>query len=122
MGKQESDWSPNGIVSDAVLEPQANFDEKLLVDYKWFDAKNITPRFEFGFGLSYSTFTFGDASISKAFKTDSTSIQPTAEKFAQDEFEGESLYDEVLEVKVEVTNSGDVDAAEVAQLYVQVSG
>ena len=121
MGKKESDWSPNGIVNDPVLKPQADFTEKLLVDYKWFDAKNITPRFEFGFGLSYSTFSFGEASVSKSFKKDHTSIQPTSEKFADDEFDGESVYDQVLEVEVDVTNSGKVDAAEVAQLYVQVS-
>ena len=28
--------------------------EELEIDYRHFDANNIAPRFEFGFGLSYS--------------------------------------------------------------------
>jgi beta-glucosidase len=30
----------------------------LFVDYRHFDAKKITPRFEFGFGLSYTRFQY----------------------------------------------------------------
>lgn len=36
---------------------------ELLLDYRYFDQKNITPRYEFGFGLSYSTFSFSDLNI-----------------------------------------------------------
>jgi beta-glucosidase len=35
----------------------------LFVDYRHFDAKKITPRFEFGFGLSYTQFQFSGLSI-----------------------------------------------------------
>lgn len=33
---------------------------RLFVDHRHFDAKNITPRFEFGFGLSYTKFQYSD--------------------------------------------------------------
>jgi len=36
---------------------------RLFVDYRHFDAANITPRFEFGFGLSYTTFEYSALSI-----------------------------------------------------------
>ena len=35
----------------------------LFIDYRHFDAANITPRYEFGFGLSYTTFEYSGMSI-----------------------------------------------------------
>jgi hypothetical protein len=35
----------------------------LFVDYRHFDAANITPRFEFGFGMSYTEFEYSDLNL-----------------------------------------------------------
>ncbi|KAJ7181505.1 putative beta-glucosidase [Mycena crocata] len=118
VARKESDWPPNGIISDPVFAPQANFTEKLLIDYKWFDAKNITPRWEFGFGMSYTTFKFGELSVAKTFKADSTSIQPTAEPFHDPAGPGSSMYDILYTATVKITNTGSMRGAEVAQLYI----
>lgn len=50
-------YYPNGAV------PQQNFKEGLLIDYRHFDKYEITPRYEFGFGLSYTTFEFTNLEI-----------------------------------------------------------
>ena len=39
---------------------QMNYDEKLLVGYRWYDKKNIQTLFPFGHGLSYTKFDYTD--------------------------------------------------------------
>ncbi len=40
--------------------PQQNFTNDLYIDYRHFDKYSITPRYEFGFGLSYTSFSFSN--------------------------------------------------------------
>jgi len=50
-----------GGTDDEILN--ITYSEGLFIDYRHFDAANITPRYEFGFGLSYTTFEYSDLSI-----------------------------------------------------------
>lgn len=59
--------------------------------YKHFDAQGIEPLFEFGYGLSYSTFEYSNLKV----KGDKDQVTVT----------------------VSIRNTGQVDGAEVAQLY-----
>ncbi|KAJ5084569.1 hypothetical protein NUU61_009148 [Penicillium alfredii] len=43
--------------------PQDNFDDGVHVDYRRFDKDNEEPIYEFGFGLSYTTFNFSDLKV-----------------------------------------------------------
>ncbi|KAF1991563.1 glycoside hydrolase family 3 protein [Aulographum hederae CBS 113979] len=60
VGKSEEDYGPSyEILTKAfnaknLVAPQQNFTEGLYIDYRHFDKFNITPRYEFGFGLSYT--------------------------------------------------------------------
>jgi beta-glucosidase len=72
-----------------------NYSEGFLVGYKWYDANNMTPLFPFGFGLSYTTFSFANASV----VSNLTAANPN------------------FQVNVDVTNTGSVAGAEVAQVY-----
>lgn len=46
--------------------PQVDFTEGVFIDYRTFDHANITPVYEFGFGLSYTTFSYADLTIQPA--------------------------------------------------------
>ncbi|KAH7316867.1 beta-glucosidase [Stachybotrys elegans] len=55
-------YLPNGVV------PQQDFSEGLYIDYRHFDKFEIEPRFEFGFGLSYTTFEYKNVKVSEKKK------------------------------------------------------
>ncbi len=72
------------------------YGEGLHVGYRGFDAREQEVGYPFGFGLSYTTFEYG---------------QPTA-----------TVTDDGIEVRVHVTNTGGRDGREVVQVYVSVPG
>lgn len=68
-GKTPFTWGSNRTQwgTDVLYEPnngdnapQIDFNEGIFIDYRAFDRKNITPIYEFGFGLSYTTFEFSN--------------------------------------------------------------
>ncbi|KAI5813223.1 beta-glucosidase [Pyronema omphalodes] len=64
MGKRLEDWGASvQLITTGTGRIDQEYKEKLNVDYKWFDANNITPRYEFGFGLSYTSFKYSRPSI-----------------------------------------------------------
>ena len=73
------------------------------------------PIAAFGYGLSYSKFSYSGISLQSKYQADSTSIQSTNEDFVGKQ-SGESIYDQIAEVTIEVKNVGGVVACEVAQL------
>ena len=71
------------------------YKEDILVGYRWFDTKKITPQFPFGYGLSYSTFEYGKIT------TDKKTYKP----------------DETIKLSFSLKNTGKVDGAEAVQVY-----
>ncbi|ORX97354.1 beta-glucosidase 1 precursor [Clohesyomyces aquaticus] len=58
IAKNEDDYGPGSkiLFFPNGLTPQQNFSEGLYIDYRHFDKQGIAPRYEFGYGLSYTTF------------------------------------------------------------------
>jgi beta-glucosidase len=77
-------------------DQKVNYEEDILIGYRWFDTKKIAPQFPFGYGLSYTTFEW------KALSTDKNTYRK----------------DETIHVEFSVKNTGTFYGAEVAQLYV----
>ncbi len=73
------------------------YGEGLFVGYRYYDKKRIAPLFPFGFGLSYTTFSYSSLRLS------AQEIKP----------------DDTLQVSVDVTNTGLRAGKEVVQLYVR---
>ncbi|CRK28615.1 hypothetical protein BN1723_014144 [Verticillium longisporum] len=91
------DYTSRGVPSRFPTYPQSNFAEGAFVDYRGFDSKKVDLRFEFGFGLSYTSFDYSSLKISKANGN-------------------------FVVVEADVTNNGKVDGKEVAQLYLGIPG
>lgn len=85
-------------------------------DCRAFDAHNITPRYEFGFGLSYTTFDYSNLKVH--WSNVSTTAYPPSTAIEQGG--NPHLWDEIATVSAQVTNTGDIDGDEVAQLYVGI--
>jgi beta-glucosidase len=76
---------------------KVSYGEGLFVGYRYYDKKRIAPLFPFGFGLSYTTFSYGRLRLS------AQQINP----------------DEALQVSLDITNTGSCAGKEVVQLYVR---
>lgn len=92
---------------------QSWFDEKLEIDYRYFDMHNMSVRYEFGFGLSYTTFSIADMTASPLVQNISAlpadmEVQPGGNP---------DLWTPLYNVTVCVTNTGKVGGHAVPQLY-----
>ena len=70
------------------------YSEGIDVGYRWYDSKNVTPLFPFGYGLSYTTFSFSNLHVGALTAGGTATVTAT------------------------VTNTGSRSGADVAQLYV----
>ncbi|MBN1997658.1 glycoside hydrolase family 3 C-terminal domain-containing protein [candidate division KSB1 bacterium] len=68
------------------------YEEGIYVGYRYFTTFDVKPAFEFGFGLSYTRFTYSDPVIPET-------------------------YSDPLPVKITITNSGTTPGKEIVQLY-----
>ncbi|KAH9856097.1 glycoside hydrolase superfamily [Lenzites betulinus] len=126
IAKQPSDYGAQLITGGTGNEIlRIPYTEGLNIDYRHFDANNIDPRFEFGFGLSYTTFSYASLHVSAISQADRTSTALEAAWAAgkpSPAVEGGTtalwLHRPAFEVTFTIHNTGPVDGTEIAQLYV----
>lgn len=102
---------------------QSNFSEGVYIDYRHLMANQIMPRYEFGYGLTYSTFDYQNLELRTPDPVETSYFPPGYESYnsttSKPQGGLESLWDVLATVSCTVTNTGPVRAAEVAQLYIQ---
>jgi beta-glucosidase len=119
IARSADDYTTKVTNSSALLNTtdpnawQSDFTERLLIDYRHFDAGNISVQFEFGFGLSYTTFELSGLAINPV----QSNISATPPAAAVLPGGNPRLWDVLFEVKATVQNSGDLAGAAVPQLY-----
>jgi beta-glucosidase len=122
VAKNESDYGdllrPVTADNSSNYYTSANFTEGVYIDYRRFDALNITPRYEFGFGLTYTTFTYEGLKWNITAEGANASALPPLSPVTQGG--PESLWDILAIVQADVKNTGAVAAPEVPQLYVGI--
>ncbi|MGA9671486.1 MAG: glycoside hydrolase family 3 C-terminal domain-containing protein [Terracidiphilus sp.] len=76
------------------VDGKTTFSEGILIGYRWFDRRNIEPLFPFGFGLSFTTFTYSGLRSTPAA-------------------------DGGFDIAVNLSNTGSIAGDEVAQAYLE---
>ena len=87
---------PRNDLDESIPVYNIEYKEGVFVGYRWYESKKIEPLYHFGFGLSYTNFGISDLTVSdETFKRGDT-----------------------ISVEVTVKNTGNVEGAEVVQLYI----
>ena len=81
IARNRSDYVADVIYIDTAVPatPQINYTEGLNIDYRHFLSANITPRYEFGYGLSYTTFNFTNLQVWDVKQVSETSLAELTE-------------------------------------------
>ncbi|KAJ7363099.1 glycoside hydrolase superfamily [Mycena albidolilacea] len=117
IGKSISDYAAqinaNATINFTNPIVDIPYTEGIFIDYRHFDAAGIAPRFEFGFGLSFTTFEYSGLLIRGNPRGRQA---PTGPGSSLDPW----LHDRVVTVQFAVRNTGKVAGHEIPQLYVSL--
>ncbi|UCG88723.1 MAG: glycoside hydrolase family 3 C-terminal domain-containing protein, partial [Gemmatimonadota bacterium] len=91
LAGQEQAGTP--VITGGGRPSRVTYEEGIYVGYRYYSTFGVEPAYPFGYGLSYTDFSFNNLRLSA------------------DEFDGE------ITVTVRVTNTGDTAGREVVQLY-----
>ena len=79
MGRQRQDYGTDALYTpnNRDLAPQINFTEGVFIDYRSFDKQGLTPVYEFGYGISYTSFNYSNLQVKRAAGYNGSTYSPT---------------------------------------------
>jgi hypothetical protein len=86
-----------------------------IMDYRHLHYYNITPRYDLGLGLTYSTYEPSNLDVKVCGAGAESTVASTNEVLLDNDA---GLYDQAYKASVSIKNTGTVSAWQVSQLYV----
>ena len=80
---KEDEGAGSGAVDDRAhmqSKYSVTYDEGLKVGYKWYEAEHKEPLFPFGFGLSYTSYSYSGLKVNDAAKSVTFSVKNTGKR------------------------------------------
>ncbi|PWZ01809.1 hypothetical protein BCV70DRAFT_221559 [Testicularia cyperi] len=106
------------IVDSPASDAQVDFIEGLFIDYRQWDKMGVQPLIPFGHGISYTNFTYSNLKVDKLGENSyAPSMVSAPSKGIKMPGGSKNLFQYVAQVQATVTNVGDYEGHEVAQLY-----
>jgi beta-glucosidase len=96
----EKRWEDNPAFNyyyDPTNSKRVAYKEGIFIGYRHYDRSAVKPLFPFGFGLSYTSFKYSGLTVANVARSSAPSVK----------------------LQFTISNSGKVDGAEVAQVYVR---
>ena len=100
-GRLAETWPVKVMVGSPMPFYDIDYGEGVLCGYRWYETNKQPVQYEFGYGLSYSSFEYSDLKVSGPSTGSGTTEAP------------------LFQVSLSVQNTGTVDGSEVVQLYVK---
>ena len=99
-------------------EAAIEYRESIFAGYRYYDTFKVPVQFDFGYGLSYTSFEYSDLKLSAASFNASDANSATGNVGATSGY-GDTKSSNTLKVQFKLKNTGKVSGAEVVQLYVK---
>jgi beta-glucosidase len=93
-GVEFPDKATTGMLGMKAIPAEVTYEEGIFVGYRYYNTFNVKPAYEFGYGLSYTSFEYSNLKLSAAT------------------FNGKII------ATIDIKNTGKVAGKEVAQVYV----
>jgi beta-glucosidase len=93
-GKEFPDQATTGNFGMKLIPAEVTYDEGIYVGYRYYNTFNVKPAYEFGYGLSYTNFSYSNLKLSS------------------------SVFNGKIIATVDVKNKGSVAGKDVVQLYI----